>query len=150
MTSTGCFQSLCLQCQSHHYLFLLHVIFVSKKKDAPVYVFKSFVCAAAFAGLCRGSGQQRAPQTDEHLDSKRLWDDRYSLSWAQPSICSVTYRAATVTELGEAAASSPGVSRGWGTQPGEFTGRVRSPCCRLAHGLQFSLDFVCCSALSLN
>lgn len=116
----------------------------------PQSVFKSFVCAAASAGLYRESSQQWAPQTDEHLDSKRLWDDGYFLSWAQPSICSVMYRGATVTELGEAAASSLAVSRGWGTHPGEFTSQVRSLCCPLTHRLQFSLEFVCCSALSLN
>lgn len=32
------------------------------------------------AGLYRGSCQQKAPQTDEHLDSKRLWNDWHSLS----------------------------------------------------------------------
>lgn len=34
----------------------------------------------SWAGLCRGSCQQRAPQTDEHLYSKRLWNNWHSLS----------------------------------------------------------------------
>lgn len=114
-------------------MLLVHMVFVSERNDVPGCVFKSSVCAAAAAVYTEkvaSKGLLSLMSTWMH----RGFGQVCSLSWARG--CYRTGLGRPLPQLG--------VNRGWGM------GHVRAPCCCLTHSSQFSLEFMCYSALSLN
>lgn len=136
------FQSLCLRCPSHCCWFLSHVLFGRKKKGAPVYV-----CKSVSVQLLLQAGMEEAAST-RLLCLMSTWIQR---DFGMTGISSAGHGClCSVSELREAAVSSPGVNQSRDTRPGEFTACVRSPCCHPSHTVRLSLGLVCCSALSLD